>query len=151
MRPGVGVCGPRCWAWGQRGLYMDTPEGPGRSDSIWGLGGYFQGRELCCFIPQTPKTCRSAGEGNRGRRASQEPSSCFRELSAEGRESRWVVLGRSGQQLVPEPYSLARRQRDAQSSLLNTAPISEPGCPSVGGSPDSAPSGRLTLRLSGLQ
>lgn len=60
-----GVCGPRCWAWGQRGLYMDTPEVPGGASSIWGLGGYFRAENLL-FHPQTPKTCRSAGGGEQG-------------------------------------------------------------------------------------
>lgn len=48
-----GVCQPRHWAWGQRNLYMDAPEGPGRSDSIWGLGGYFRTENLLFHPPNS--------------------------------------------------------------------------------------------------
>ena len=50
---------------GARGLYMDKPEGPGRSDSIWGLGGYFRAENLL-FHPPNSKNLQICWEGEQG-------------------------------------------------------------------------------------
>lgn len=145
-------------AW--RGGCADHGAGPGGSGvSTWtslrvpggatpsGAWEVISGQRTCCFIPQTPKTCRSAGEGNRGRRASQEPSSCFRELGAEGREQVGSLGSGADHSWSQSPTPLPVVEGTLRAACLNTAPISEPGCPAWG--PDSAPTGHLTLRLSG--
>ena len=99
------------------------------------------GQRTCCFIPRTPQTCRSAGEGNRRCRASQEPSSCFRQLGTEGREQVGSRGSRADSSWSQSSTPLPIVKGTLRAASLNTAPISEPGCPAWG--PDSAPSSRL--------
>lgn len=60
-----GVCGPRCWAWGQRVSHMDTPEVPGGATPS-GAWEVISGQRTCCFIPQTPKPADLLGRGTGG-------------------------------------------------------------------------------------
>ena len=130
---GTGPGGGRTSTW----MLLRVPGGATPS----GAWEVILGQRTCCFIPRTPQTCRSAGEGNRGCRASQEPCSCFQQLGTEGREQVGSHGTRVDSSWSQSSTPLPVVKGTLRAACLSTAPIFEPGCPAWG--PDSAPSSRL--------